>query len=50
MRNPANFSLHFNDFSMNCYGISKSAVEITQGGPSGTIRMCLGFADSPLGF
>jgi hypothetical protein len=35
---------------LNCYGISKSAAKLTQGGPSVTIPMCLGFADSPLGF
>jgi hypothetical protein len=50
IRNPTNFSLHFYVFSLNCYGISKSAGKITQGGPYSTIPMSLGFADSPLGF
>jgi hypothetical protein len=49
IRNPTNFSLHFYDFPMNCYGISKSAAEITKGSLYGTIHLSHGFHRQPPG-
>jgi hypothetical protein len=48
-RNPINCSLHFYDFSLNCYGISNSTAQITKGSLYGTIHLSHGFHRQPPG-
>ena len=49
-RIPKHKDLLFYEFPMNLYRISKFTANPNKQVPEGTIHMCLGFADSPLGF
>jgi hypothetical protein len=49
IRNPTKFSLYFSDFSLNCYGILKSAAKITKGSLYVTIHLSLKLCRQPPG-